>query len=184
MNIVRMNPWNWLRNEELRQHSPDAATRSFAFFPVDPFQGEMGKLLDSFFAPAAGRDKRAQQSAETALIRPNLDVSGDEKQYVVSVELPGVDEKDLKVELNNDILHIFGEKKQEFEENSDDKEGKGKGFYRIERSYGSFQRTLALPEDVDTSAISASHKNGVLSITLPRKKAVEPEKRVIAINKE
>jgi len=184
MNIVRRNPWNWFRNEELRPYSPDAAPRSFAFFPVEPFHGEMNRILDSFFSPSAGRNKKDGQDNAPSIFRPSLDVSGDEKQYIVSVEVPGVDEKDLKAELNNNILHIFGEKKQEFEEKSDDKDGKGKGYYRMERVYGSFQRTLALPEDVDSSAISASYKNGVLTLTLPRKKASEPENRAISINKE
>lgn len=183
MNIVRRNPWNWFRNEEVRPYASDAAPRSFAFFPVDPFHGEMNRLFDSFFSQSAGR-KRDGLDSTMSTFRPSLDVSGDENQYVISVEVPGVDEKDLKVELNDNILHIFGEKKQEFEEKSDDTDGKSKGYYRMERSYGSFQRMLALPDDIDSSAISASHKNGVLSVTLPRKKAVEPENKVISINKK
>ena len=88
--------------------------------------------------------------------------------------MPGVDEKDVKVEIANDTLTIRGEKKQEKEENH-------KNYYRMERSYGSFQRVLSLPEDADQEGVSATFKNGVLTVTMPRKAAPQANVRRIEI---
>lgn len=179
MNIVRLTPWNWFKREDdivpVRHGRPHAGMRMY-----DPLY-EMNRLFDSLMSNA-GRSsaERTAPGTEPALFHPNLDVTGNDKQYVVSVELPGVEEKDVLVELENDALRIYGEKKQEVEEK---KEGaNGASYYRMERSYGSFQRMLTLPEDVDTSAIKAVHKDGVLTITLPRREAALPENRKIAIN--
>lgn len=120
---------------------------------------------------------------QSVAIRPSLDITGNEKQYQVTVELPGVKESDLQVEVDNDMLRVYGEKRYEHEE----KEGEGdngRGYYRMERSYGSFQRTLSLPEDVDAEGVTAVHKEGILTITLPRKEAIKQENRRIAITKE
>ncbi len=78
------------------------------------------------------------------------------------MEIPGVDEKDVRLEIVNDTLTIQGEKKQENEE-------KGKNYYRMERSYGSFQRMLSLPEDADQNEVTATFKKGVLTVTMLRK---------------
>jgi len=103
-----------------------------------------------------------------------VDIAGSEKEYVISAELPGVDEKDIHVELRGDSLILSAEKRQEAK-------SEGKGFYRIERSYGSFQRVLAVPDDADTDAVKASYKKGVLTVTLPRKASIAPVSRRIAI---
>lgn len=73
-----------------------------------------------------------------------------------------MDEKDVRLEIANDVLTIRGEKKHENEE-------KGKNYYRMERSYGSFQRTLSLPEDADQDSVTATFKKGILTVTMPRK---------------
>ena len=98
------------------------------------------------------------------------------KEYAISVEVPGVDEKDVKIELANNTLTIGGEKKQE-------KEEKEKNFYRVERSYGSFQRVLSLPEDADQEKIQATFKKGVLRITVPRKALPHAEAKQIEVKK-
>ena len=88
--------------------------------------------------------------------------------------MPGVDEKDVQLELINDTLKIKGDKKQQ-------KEEKEKNYYRIERSYGSFQRVLSLPEDADQDNIKAVYKNGIMNITIPRKAAPKTEVKQIEI---
>jgi HSP20 family protein len=103
-----------------------------------------------------------------------LDLGATDKAYTATVEVPGVDEKDVKVEMVNDTLTIRGEKKQE-------KEEKDKNYYRMERSYGSFQRVLSLPEDADQEGVSATFKNGVLTVTMPRKAAPAAHVRQIEI---
>jgi HSP20 family protein len=88
--------------------------------------------------------------------------------------LPGIDEKDLSVSLSGTNLLIKGEKKEE----------KGKQFHRIERSFGSFQRTVALPVAVDSSRIKAEYNKGVLEIHLPKKPGVKPQQNPVSASKE
>jgi HSP20 family protein len=112
--------------------------------------------------------------------RPALDIRREEKQYVVNVEIPGVDQNDIKVEINDNELTISGEKREEYK--SSDENADAPGLY-TERVYGTFTRVLALPDDVDEEGITADHKNGLLTITLPRK-VEEKTIRSIAVNKK
>lgn len=99
---------------------------------------------------------------------PRVDISEDEKNLFVTVEIPGVNKEDVKVSINDDnILVIKGEKKREVK--TEDKE---RNFIRVERSYGSFQRSFMLPDNIKKDNISAKFENGVLTITLEK---VEPE---------
>ena len=107
-------------------------------------------------------------------LKPTLDIGVTEKEYTITVELPGVEANEVKLELVNDTLKIFGEKKQE-------KEEKEQNYYRVERSYGSFQRVLSLPEDADQDTINANFKNGVMTITVQRKAAPKPETKQIQV---
>lgn len=99
---------------------------------------------------------------------PRVDISEDDKNLYVTVEIPGVNKEDVKVTINDDnILVIKGEKKREFK--TEDKE---RNFIRVERSYGSFQRSFMLPDNVKKDNVSAKFENGVLTIKLEK---VEPE---------
>lgn len=91
-----------------------------------------------------------------------LDVAETNDALIVKAELPGVDPKDVDISISGDVLTIKGEKKQE-------KEEKGTTYHRIERSYGSFSRSLLLPTPIDTDKIEAKYDKGVLEITLPKK---------------
>jgi HSP20 family protein len=115
-----------------------------------------------------------------SIARPALDIRREEKQYVVNVEIPGVDENDIKVEINDNELTISGEKRDEYK--SSDENAAAGGLYS-ERVYGTFTRVLSLPEDVGEEGITADHRNGVLTITLPRK-AEEKTVRSIVVNKK
>jgi Molecular chaperone (small heat shock protein) len=99
---------------------------------------------------------------------PRVDISEDEKHLYVTVEIPGVNKDDVKVTINDDnILVIKGEKKREFKT-----EYKERNFIRVERSYGSFQRSFMLPDNFKKDNVSAKFENGVLTITLEK---IEPE---------
>lgn len=103
---------------------------------------------------------------------PKVDVVENDKEIKVSAELPGMDEKDIDISLNRNTLTIRGEKKEE-------KEQKGKDYYRMERSYGSFSRTIPIPVEVETDKIEAQLKKGVLTVTLPKSaKAIEDSKKI------
>ena len=96
-------------------------------------------------------------------VMPRLDVSEDDKQLVATAELPGIDEKDVEVTLDDNVLTIKGEKKSEREE-KDEK----KNYHLVERSYGSFRRSIALDADVDAKNVKATFDKGVLKIVLPK----------------
>lgn len=141
-------------------------------YPFGAFQREMNKLFDDFFggfdlSPWAPVERRL-----AAAFTPHVDVSETDKEIKVSAELPGMDEKDIDVSITRDALTIRGEKKEE-------KEDKGKDFYKMERSYGSFTRSIPLPVEVDTDKVQATFKKGVLEIILPKSaKAIQETKKI------
>jgi len=98
------------------------------------------------------------------MLTPTMDVTETEKEYEVTAELPGMEEKDVDITLSDGVLTIRGEKKSDHEE-------KGKDYHMVERSYGSFARSLQLPASVDPSAIKASLDKGVLKVSVPKKMA-------------
>lgn len=108
---------------------------------------------------------------------PSINISESEKEFLVTVELPGVSENDIDLSVDNNTLTIKGEKRQDHEE-------KGTGWHRVERSYGTFLRTIPLPSTVDTSAIEAGFKQGVLSIHLPKLPESQTNAKKIQIKNE
>lgn len=103
---------------------------------------------------------------------PAVDIVEKDNAYEVTAELPGMDEKNIEVKLDNDGLTIKGEKQE-------DKEEKRTGYHLQERRFGSFERYFAVPEGVDTDRIEASFKKGVLTVTLPKKpEAQKPAKKI------
>jgi len=122
----------------------------------EPFRNAASQVAD-WFAPAA-------------------EASAGKDAYEVVMELPGVEEKDIDVQVHDGVLTIKGEKRSE-------KEEKGKSFYFSERSYGSFQRSFRLPEDVQQDAIGAHIKDGVLTVRVPKAQPSTPEPTKITVNK-
>jgi HSP20 family protein len=183
MNIAKLNPWNWFKKEERHEKSLPIQTSSQSqpVSPMQQFHSEIDRIFENTFRgffPHWEPFRGLSESAEVqSLLKPNLDVGGTETEYTVSIELPGVSEKDISLELQNDALIISGQKRHE-------QEDKGKGYYRMERSYGSFQRVLALPEDAYAADIKAAFKDGVLKITIPRRKELAANVKQIEINKE
>jgi len=108
---------------------------------------------------------------------PSIDLKEDDKEVSIKAELPGIDEKDIEVLLSDDALTIKGEKKEE-------KEEKGKDYYHMERTYGSFNRVVPLPLGVDTTNAEAHFKNCVLSIKLPKTEEAKAKGRKIPIKAE
>lgn len=109
---------------------------------------------------------------EAAFI-PKIDIAEHEKDYSISVELPGIDKKDIKLSINENNLVIEGEKK-------DEKEEKTSNYYHVERSFGSFRRVIPLGAGVDEEKIDADFANGLLKITIP-KNEVATKKKLIDI---
>ena len=138
------------------------------YSPFSLFRSEMNRLFDNFFR---GFDIEPFEKRFGAF-QPDIDVTETDKEIKVSAELPGMDDKDIDVSLTRDSLTIKGEKKEE-------KEEKKKDFYRMERSYGSFSRTIPIPVEIDTEKAKAQFKKGVLTITLPKTaKAIKDTKKI------
>jgi HSP20 family protein len=143
--------------------------RELAPFDFERTRREMDRLWDSFFErPGRRTDKQGEWY-------PSLDVAETKNDLVIKAEVPGMEPKDIDISLSNGILTIKGEKKQEREEKEED-------YHLVERSYGSFTRSIQLPREIQSDKISASYKNGVLKITLP--KSEEAKKKEIKIKVE
>src|SRR5580704_12406399 len=117
-----------------------------------------------------GRD----ESLTASSFAPAVDVYEDEHNVTLKIEVPGVDEKDINVNLENNTLTVHGERKIE-------KEEKEENYRRVERQYGSFTRTFNLPQTVDTEAVSATYDKGVLSIALPKKAEAKPKQIKVSV---
>jgi HSP20 family protein len=105
---------------------------------------------------------------------PSVDIYETENELVLKADLPEVDQKNIDVRVENQTLTIAGERKFQAQEN-------GKGYHRIERSYGNFVRSFAVPNSFDTEKIAAAFNNGVLTVTLPKKEAAKPRQVKIEV---
>ncbi len=139
-------------------------------FEFDRIRMEMDRPWDSFLE---GRPVRRVEDDREWL--PSVDVSETKNDLGIKAELPGLDPKDIDISMNNGYLTIKGETKNE-------KEEKDENYHLIERSYGSFTRSVRLPREVQSDKITASFKNGILKITLP--KSEEAKKKEIKIKVE
>ena len=140
------------------------------FKDFDRMRKEMDRLWGSFLE--VGSRRRGEDDTEWY---PSVDIAETKNVVVVKVELPGMDPKDIDVSLSDGMLTIKGEKKQEREE-------KEENYHLVERSYGSFTRSVGLPKEVKHDKISASYKNGVLKIVLP--KSEEAKQKEVKIKVE
>ncbi len=175
MDIKKLNPWNWFKKEENDTRNVPAQRPESAYCdPVASFHRHFDRLFEDAFRRFRLADLPALTSC--VILKPRLDISETAKEYTITVEVPGVAEDDLRLELADDTLTVAGEKKLE-------KKQKKQNHYQMERSYGSFRRLLSLPEDADQDSIEASFKNGLLTIRLPRKATARPEVKQIEIRR-
>lgn len=187
MDIKKWIPWNWFKKEEetadniVPVNRENAKEQGNAFtHPLQQFHQEIDRLFDQAFrgfgSSTLGFNRPLFPHLSDSMLKPTLDLGATDKEYTITVEIPGVNEKDVKLEIVNDTLTISGEKKQE-------KEAKDKNYYRMERSYGSFQRVLSLPEDADQENIKATFKKGVLTVTMARKGLPKSDVKQIEVNR-
>ena len=137
----------------------------------DPFREmeDLQKRLTSIFGLAPGRAANGKEENMTvAQWLPLVDITEDNREYLIKAELPEVRKEDVKVTVENGVLTLSGERKFE-------KEEKDKRYHRIERAYGSFTRSFSVPDDADDSKVSAEFKDGVLTVRLVKSEKARPK---------
>jgi HSP20 family protein len=142
----------------------NTVTRWNPFKEMDDLQ----KRLNSMFGLSARRAGDGKETMTVAEWSPIVDITEDEKGYVIKAELPEVRKEDVKVTVENGVLTLSGERKFE-------KDEKNKKYHRIERAYGSFTRSFAVPDDADDAKVAAEFKDGVLSVHLGKNEKARPK---------
>src|SRR5512146_2109767 len=137
-------------------------TRWDPFRELNSLQREMNRLFQDFST------RGGESELTTTSFVPPVDVYEDEHQITLKLEVPGIEQKDLDIRVENNTLTVRGERKFE-------KEEKEENYRRIERQYGSFTRSFALPNTVDTDSIKADYDKGVLKISLAKKAEAKPK---------
>jgi HSP20 family protein len=134
---------------------------------LDPWR-EIDDLFDRY-TRAVGRPRNGNQEViATGDWAPRVDIAETDKAFVIKAEIPEVKKEDVKVTVDNGVLTIRGERKQEKTDN-------GKKFHRIERFYGSFTRSFTLPDNVDETNVKASFKDGMLNLQIQKTEEVKPK---------
>jgi HSP20 family protein len=157
--IMAIVPWRRSEERSLAERTPD---------PFSYLRNQINRVFDDFW----GESSLTPRHEIAAGFWPQVDVTETDKEIKVSADIPGVEPKDIDVSVEDGMLTIKGEKKYEREE-------KEKGQYRIERSYGSFERAIELPAEVDES--KAEFKKGVLRLTLPKRPGAQSRRKKIPI---
>ena len=143
----------------------------------EPFKGrldrwkeleDMEKRLSTYLGRPAVQTETGNEAMTVAEWSPLVDITEDDKEYLIKADLPEVKKEDVKLTVQDDVMSISGERKYE-------KEEKGKKYHRVERAYGSFMRSFTLPEDADGSKVSAEYKDGVLKVRLPKSEKAKPK---------
>lgn len=162
MNIRDLIPWNWGKRQ--------VPVRREQSQPLQSLQNDINRAFDSFWR---GFDLPwPSTSSAWSISMPSVDVSESDKEIEVTAELPGIDEKDIDISLAEGVLTIRGEKKSEVEK-------KEKDYYLQERTFGSIERVVPLPDTIDLDSANATFKNCVLTVKLAKKlEAAAATKRI------
>src|ERR1700691_5380939 len=144
----------------------------------DPFREfvSLQDRMNRLFGDPRGAEARDESLTSTAFA-PGVDVYEDEHNLTLKIEVPGIDEKDIDVRIENNTLTVHGERKFE-------KEEKEENYRRVERQYGSFTRTFTLPNTVDSEKVSANYDKGVLKIALAKKAEAKPKQIKVNVGGE
>jgi HSP20 family protein len=129
---------------------------------LDSLQSDMNRLFDSFFGA------RAPNGSAQRWI-PAMDLVETDDHLVLRADLPGIDEKDIEIEIKDGVLTVTGERKTE-------QESKQEGFHRVERSFGRFSRSLSLPDGIDSEQVTANFDRGVLEVKIPKPEETKPHR--------
>src|SRR5215467_5848750 len=142
----------------------------------DPFR-EFSTLQDRMNRLFRDSYGEGQEALSTSTFAPAVDVYEDEHNVTLKIEVPGIDEKDIDVRIENNLLTVHGERKFE-------KEEKEENFRRVERQYGSFTRSFTMPNTVDTDSVQAHYDKGIMKIQLSKKTEAKPKKIRVNVGSE
>lgn len=165
-------PWSWGK-KNLPVRKGNNASAEYA--PYYSLQHDMNRVFENFFR--AFETGMIAADASEGLFQPRVEVKESPNEICVSVELPGIDDKDLDVSISDEYLSIKGEKREE-------KEKETSAYYRMERSYGSFHRRIPFPCGIDKDNVSANFKRGVLNVVLPKLTNAQERTKKISIKKD
>ena len=140
--------------------------------PLNDFRTLQARVFEPFF----GRFNFLDDQLPSGTWAPAVDVAEEKDKLLVKMEVPGIEEKDLKIHFEDGILTVTGER--QFERTDE------RNYHRIERAYGTFTRTFSLPRSVDANQITASYRNGILEIEIPKKEEAKPKQIAINVGKQ
>jgi HSP20 family protein len=150
-----------MANTKQQQQQQGEMTRWEPFEGLSPFGATFGRFFDDVWGRHSGTEDGNR------LIAPPVDVCEDENHLTITTELPGLAKEDVKIQVENNVLVISGEKRLERDEQD-------KNFLRLERRYGSFYRAISLPKGVNSEGADAEFRDGVLRVRLPKREDVKP----------
>jgi HSP20 family protein len=130
---------------------------------LDSLQSDVNRLFDSFFGSRPGDGIRRQRWV------PAMDLVEEDDSLVLRADLPGMSEDDVDIEVKDGVLTVSGERKAE-------EKKQGEGYYRVERAFGSFSRSLSIPEGIDPEQVSAQFDDGVLEVRIPKPAERKPHR--------
>lgn len=142
--------------------------------PLRELEG-VSNSLNRIFGRAPARTESNNEMLTMADWAPSVDISETDAAYLVKAEIPGVRKEDVKVAIQDGMLTLQGERRQE-------KEEKGKKFHRVERCYGSFMRSFRMPDDADEGKVKAEFKDGMLNITLAKSEKAKPKQVNVSVS--
>lgn len=161
-------------NNSFAYNTEPAIMHAHTYAPVYRLHDDIDRLFEGMMRSAFEHWNTGREDA-SALV-PAMEISSTDNAYCMSVELPGINPADVKLEAKENTLVLSAEKKAEHTEDNGERK-----YHVQERSYGTVERTFSLPEDADVEQISANHKDGVLTICIPRKQPEAPRARAIEI---
>ncbi|CAN5433751.1 N/A [soil metagenome] len=141
----------------------NALTRWDPFREMEEMQSRLSHILSR-----RSRDNGDKETLTVPEWAPVVDITEDDKEYLISAELPEIKKEEIKITVENGVLILSGERKRESEE-------KGKKFHRVERAYGTFVRTFALPDNANANQVNAQFKDGLLKIHVGKSEAARPK---------
>lgn len=168
-------------NLSVKSETTPAPVRQGEWMPFESLRREVDRLFDDFhpfgwrgaFPRGLGVFDRGTRRAQWQVV-PAMDLVEKDKEYEITAELPGMDEKSVELKVSNNILTIKGEKTEE-------KEERKKDYYLSERRYGSFERSFQLPEGIDTDKIDATFAKGILTVKLPKTADAQKAEKTISV---